>query len=429
MSPLVESFASAYDHVRPAPILARMSPWIWSGRTAVLLGGTSFIILWLPMLVFQYRRWGSWNLARMLGSLAVSLYGAALITYTLLPLPDPEALDCAPGARTPQLTPFRMIGDIEAVLESRGSVISTMRSFTFLQVAFNVLLFVPWGIIMRRFLRRGFLLTVGTGFMVSLAIETTQGTGLWGIYPCAYRLADVDDLITNTGGALLGALIAPLVLWWMPDAATLAKKRLEPRPVTAIRRWTGQLLDVVIFLLTAGTLQIVTVIVAALLGWAPGSSRVLTLQTTAEIIAWLMVFVVPAWSHLGASFGQAAVWLTPMWTNRHGVRGHGPRWLRLLRANVVALPCLVWSLWWSWGKTPFPEMVWLALAVAAVVLVPFTRTRRGLSGWVTRAEFVDIRTLDDVAVRRDRGGFRQDTQAASATSKVNGTVTRANPRP
>ena len=387
------------------------------------------MILWLPMLVHQYRRWGSWNMARLLGSFAMSIYGSAIITYTLLPLPVPAEVRCTPGAGMPQLIPFRMVDDITAVLENRGSIIATLRSFTFLQVAFNVLLFIPWGIIVRRFLRRGFLFTVGTGFLVSLLIEATQGTGLWGIYPCAYRLADVDDLITNTSGALLGALIAPLVLWWMPDAATLARKRLEPRPVTAVRRWTGQLLDVVIFYFISGVLLIVTMIVVALLGWTPGSVRVLALQTTAEIIAWLTVFVVPAWSHLGASFGQAAVWLTPMWTNRHGVRGHGQRWLRLLRANVLALPCLVWSLWSLWGQTPLPEVVWVVPAAASVALVPFTRTRRSLSGWLTRSEFVDIRTLDDIAVRKDKGGFRQENQNSAATTNVSGTVTNTSPNP
>ncbi len=53
----------------------------------------------------------------------------------------------------------------------------------------------------------------------------------WGIYECAYRLADVDDLITNTLGALIGALIAPLVLWFMPQRRELRAARDQSRPV------------------------------------------------------------------------------------------------------------------------------------------------------------------------------------------------------
>ena len=37
---------------------------------------------------------------------------------------------------------------------------------------------------------------------------------------------------------------------------------------------------------------------------------------------------------------------------------------------------------------------------------------------MARAEFVDIHALGDIAVRRGRGDFRQDSQAASATSNV-----------
>ena len=117
------------------------------------------------MLVAQYRRWGAWNLARLAGSLAISLYGAALISYTLLPLPDPQTLQCRAGSRDPQLTPLRFVGDISAEYAAHGSLRGLLTSFTFLQVAFNVLLFVPWGIILRRHLRRGFLFTVATGFL------------------------------------------------------------------------------------------------------------------------------------------------------------------------------------------------------------------------------------------------------------------------
>ncbi|RRD52152.1 VanZ family protein [Buchananella hordeovulneris] len=385
-----------------------MSPWIWSGQTAILLGGASFAVLWIPMLVAQYRRWGSWNLARLAGSLAISLYGAALVSYTLLPLPDPQTLQCRAGSRDPQLTPLRFVSDISAEYAGHGSLRGLLTSFTFLQVAFNVLLFVPWGIILRRHLRRGFIFTVATGFLASLLIETTQGTGMWGLYPCAYRLADVDDLLTNTAGALLGALVAPLVLWWMPDARALSAKRLQPRPVTNVRRWTGQLIDLALYLFVASLLHTGVAVGATLLGFSPLSDRAWQLHTMAEVVTWLLVFVVPAWSHLGASFGQAAVWLTPMWRAADGALGHGRRWRRLARASVVSLPTLATSVTLLWHSLPTLELVSLTLPLLAVLLVPCSRTKRSLSGWVTRAEFVDIRTLTgDAAVHRDKGGFRR----------------------
>jgi glycopeptide antibiotics resistance protein len=44
--------------------------------------------------------------------------------------------------------------------------------------------------------------------IISLLIEATQGTALWGAVPCRYRVADVDDLILNVIGTWLGIQIA-----------------------------------------------------------------------------------------------------------------------------------------------------------------------------------------------------------------------------
>lgn len=46
------------------------------------------------------------------------------------------------------------------------------------------------------------------GFGLSLTVELTQLTGIWGLYPCAFRKFDVDDLLLNTLGVMLGFLAA-----------------------------------------------------------------------------------------------------------------------------------------------------------------------------------------------------------------------------
>ena len=43
-----------------------------------------------------------------------------------------------------------------------------------------------------------------------------QLTGLMGVFPCAYRLFDVDDLLWNTTGALIGFALAMLSLRLIP---------------------------------------------------------------------------------------------------------------------------------------------------------------------------------------------------------------------
>lgn len=62
------------------------------------------------------------------------------------------------------------------------------------------------------------------GFSVSLFFETTQITALYGIYTCPYRLFNVDDLILNTFGAVIGFLIAPILLALLPSKEQVLKK-------------------------------------------------------------------------------------------------------------------------------------------------------------------------------------------------------------
>ena len=59
--------------------------WIWSGGVALLIGGLAFVLCFIPILVWQYRRFGRPSPARVVGAAAVGVYGAALVSYTLLP--------------------------------------------------------------------------------------------------------------------------------------------------------------------------------------------------------------------------------------------------------------------------------------------------------------------------------------------------------
>ena len=85
-----------------------------------------------------------------------------------------------------------------------------------LQIGMNIVFFVPLGFILGRFLRAGLTRTALMGFAVSLLIETAQLTGIFHLYPCSYRLFDVDDLIWNTLGALLGYAVAALANHALP---------------------------------------------------------------------------------------------------------------------------------------------------------------------------------------------------------------------
>ena len=80
-------------------------------------------------------------------------------------------------------------------------------TFDVVQVAANVVLFVPLGLLVALLLPRRRMWLVAPGaLLVSVAIETVQALLLpvrWG--------GDVTDVIANTAGGLLGLAIAVLV--------------------------------------------------------------------------------------------------------------------------------------------------------------------------------------------------------------------------
>lgn len=368
-----------------------MGAWVWSGQVALAVGGAFFALLFLPTFAWQYRRYGASSARRLLGLAAVSLYLTALASYTWLPLPPRSLAWCAAHPpQAPNLQPLRFVTDIAAAVASLGWG-RVARSHVLWQVLLNVVLFVPWGVLVRRYLHRPIWVATLTGFSASVFIELTQLTGLWFIYPCAYRYADVDDVIANTSGALLGAVIAPLLLFWMPRHADLAGRRLEPRPITSWRRWAGMAVDAASYWVLTVLLSAPGGIVLSLLDADPQGRAMRAVDLGSALLAWLLVFVAPAW-RVGGSFGMTTVWLVPVWPDGRGGWGPGSRARRLLRSSVVSVP-------WVAGQV-MGGPAWLAdgagllgglLAAASVVAVPFTRTRRGLSGVIAGDTLLDAR--------------------------------------
>ncbi|MDY0408993.1 VanZ family protein [Paracerasibacillus soli] len=100
-----------------------------------------------------------------------------------------------------------------------------------MQAAFNFLLLLPFGVYLRYFFqkKRYWKMAFGLGFVLSLFYEITQITGIYGIYNCAYRILDVDDLILNSTGALFGFLVAPVILALFPSRKSLLAKSEKMR--------------------------------------------------------------------------------------------------------------------------------------------------------------------------------------------------------
>lgn len=369
-----------------------MQIWLQNAETSVYVGIALFVVMLVPGLIWQYVKYGGLSARRIIGWLAVCVYGAALMVYTFMPLPPDGAAWCAEHTVRANRVPFAFLDDIRRETTGLG-IAQTLRSTVVLQVVFNVVLFVPFGMILRRYFGRGVLFSTTTGFLTSLLIETLQYTGLLGVYPCAIRVADVDDLMMNTLGALLGAVLAPALLWWMPSSKQLADKRLHPRKVTAWRRWLGMAIDATLFAIVSSGITVAFSIVRYITGADVATEPPAWHATVGAIAAILLVFVLPAAGGRGASAGQKIVWLTPKWLSKDGSRlTDANPLLRICRALVVIGPWFITDLLpdaaTSAGVVGLLSTLILFLTI---VMVPFTRTHRSFSGWVTRAVFVDSR--------------------------------------
>ncbi|MBA2892419.1 VanZ family protein [Nonomuraea soli] len=210
-----------------------------------------FIVLGaLPFVSRQYARFGRVGLWSGLVAAALVLYACAVVAFTLFPLPeiDDPAQFCRAHAALahPQLRPLASLDDI---------VYGADREQAFLQVFFNFVLFAPLGFFLKYRYGRGLTHSVVVGLALSLTVEFTQLTGNWGLYPCPYRLFDVDDLITNTAGTAIGWLLAVPLMKVLPSA--WPRPRADLRPPGLVRRGLGDLLDFAVWWLAAAAASIV----------------------------------------------------------------------------------------------------------------------------------------------------------------------------
>ena len=224
----------------------------------------------MPYALFQYHSHGSVSKYRTLVIYSFILY--LLIAYFLVTLPLPER-DSTIGNRWQDhlsLVPFQ---DIAAYWEGKPFGVATIfgffRSFALWQVLFNILLTVPFGVYLRYYFKQSLLRTTVLSFGLSLFFELTQLSALYGFYPGPYRLAAVEDLITNTLGGVVGWQIAYLFMMVLPDRDTIDERsRVKGRLVTGKRRFWATFFDYLVSdaLLTflAGGLAIVF----------PGSERI-----------------------------------------------------------------------------------------------------------------------------------------------------------
>lgn len=326
---------------------------------AVVLGTGLAVLLLIPTAAVQYRLDGRLGPLDLLVLVGAAVYALAIWTYTLLPFPVDGTFRCQGS----QLRVFGSIGLIH--VPDRGGPLALLREPAFLQVVLNVLLFVPLGWFLRVILKRGVVTATLTGLALSLLVETTQRTGVWHLYDCAYRLFDVDDLIVNTLGATIGSLLSLLVVRRRRGEVVL------PTSITLGRRLVGFTSDVLFIAITGAVAAL------AYRGWEVYVADVRPADVDRSVQAafqWGVPFAVEAVLVLG--FGRTVgEWVVSLHTvpRRRGLLVPG----RVVKLALGVGP--LFALAPLWDQALLSVALLAAYAVVTVVAAWRTRDHRGLS--------------------------------------------------
>lgn len=200
------------------------------------------LLITLPYVIYNYRKYGSVLSLRILIVYSFVLYMMCVYFLVILPLPSVDAVRAMTGPSM-QLIPFQFAADI---VKDPKAVF---------QVAFNVLMTVPFGLYLRYYFRCSFKKTVILSFLLSLFFELTQLSGLYFIYPRSYRLFDVDDLMANTLGGALGYVLLFPVKKLLPSRARIDENSFERgRKISVSRRLIAFLADMICLNILQGCL-------------------------------------------------------------------------------------------------------------------------------------------------------------------------------
>ena len=161
------------------------------------------LLLALPYALYQYRRFGAISVWKTFVVFTFILYCLCAVSLIVFPLPkDPSQI--VEIAQTPQLQPFHFVEQIRETTDfswaDRSTWGPTLKARAAYEAYFNVLLTVPLGAYLCYLFRCRWWMALLIGMATTLLFETSQLTGLFGIYEHPYRLFDVDDLILNTTG-------------------------------------------------------------------------------------------------------------------------------------------------------------------------------------------------------------------------------------
>lgn len=177
------------------------------------------VLFTMPYAAKQYRKYGACNIYRTFVVYSFILYCMCAYFLVILPLPSVEKVAAMTGPYY-SVQPFKFVQDFIRqsgfAITKPSTYVPALKHATFLQPAFNAILLLPYGFYMRYYFKRNWKQTLLLTFCATLCFELTQLSALFGRYPRPYRLFDVDDLMLNTLGGMIGYRLVPL-FHFLPD--------------------------------------------------------------------------------------------------------------------------------------------------------------------------------------------------------------------
>lgn len=274
------------------------------------------------------------------------------------------------SARTPQLHPFHVIEQIHETtdfsLGDRSTWGPALRSPVVYEAIFNVMLTVPLGAYLCYLFRCRWWMALLIGMATTLLFETSQLTGLFGLYAHPYRLFDVDDLILNTAGTMLGFWLMIPLAWALPSMDEVneqARERGSSR-VSLTRRALAAVVDLtvlaVLFVLAWIVLSPTDAQIAKALAVDPSRAGAKTLAF--RFIGGLFADPMSALL-LALGIGAVLFAVIPM-ASKGCTIGKALVGIRIVKADGSDAP--VWGYWVRYLASAF----FLLIPVALVLLAP-----------------------------------------------------------
>lgn len=411
-----------------------MDAYIEPIRTAALLFPIVALIFTLPYMAVQYRKYGAILALRTVIVYSFILYLMCAYFMTILPLPTIEHVNSLTSS-TVQLIPFYQT--MEIFRNSHVNIAQPMSYWRliwnrdFFQLIANVILLVPFGMYLRFYFERSFRQVVLFSLGLSLFFEITQLTGLFFIYPRPYRLADVDDLISNVAGGMLGWWLAPVVMKVLPSKERMdAVAYRRGKYVSFTRRMIAALLDALLMLLMLAIWRALDDRVEDIL-FSGGGMQSLRVAAFGYAVGIIFYFIIGEWLWKGATPGKRMLRMKlvdlrtggapRLWqcAVRYGILYFiifpAPGYLLVMLLMALANPAN--RIWWGVG---IAVLLWIYVLFWLLVLIhAFTRSIQLLHDKLSMTRNMStILITPEISDEADKAGISLEVQKRTGTVKT-----------